>query len=59
MAATDQLQDKMQVAPLQLIVHESCKKLGAEVDEYLVESRKQINHEYKDSPEYHDYERDS
>ncbi|MBO4902765.1 MAG: ribose-phosphate pyrophosphokinase [Lachnospiraceae bacterium] len=59
MAVKDRLQDKMQVAPLQLIVHESCKKLGKEVNEFLVESRKILNPEHKSSPEYFDYERDS
>ncbi len=59
MAAKDRLQDKMQVAPLQLIVHESCKKLGKEVNEFLVESRKILNPEHKSSPEYYDYERES
>lgn len=59
MAATDQLQDKMQVAPLQLIVHDSCQKLGQEVNEILVESRRLINPEHKHTPEYFDYERDT
>ena len=58
MATIDNLQDKMQVAPLKLIVHESCKRLGAEVNGYLAEARKQINHEYKSTPEYFEYERD-
>ncbi|MBR4168472.1 MAG: ribose-phosphate pyrophosphokinase [Lachnospiraceae bacterium] len=59
MAAKDQLEDKMPVAPLQLIVHKSCEKLGTEVNDFLVESRKMLNEEHKDGPEYHDYERDS
>ncbi len=59
MATTDFLQDKMQVAPLKLIVHDSIKDLGDEVNSYLVDFRKQINHEYKAQPEYFEYERDS
>ena len=59
MAAKDQLEDKMPVAPLQLIVHKSCEKLGTEVNDFLVESRKMLNEGHKDGPEYHDYERDS
>ncbi len=59
MATTDFLQDKMQVAPLKLIVHKSCEQLGDEVNAYLVEYRKQINHEYKSQPEYFGYERDT
>ncbi len=59
MAATDQLENKMPVAPLQLIVHKSCEKLGFEVNDFLVESRKQLNLDHKMSPEYFDYERDS
>lgn len=58
MATIDNLQDKMQVAPLKLIVHDSCKRLGQEVNDYLAESRKQINHEHKNTLEYFDYERD-
>ena len=58
MAAYDNLQDKMQVAPLKLIVHDSCKKLGKEVNEFLAEFRKQINHEHKTTLEYFDYEKD-
>lgn len=59
MSTTDFLQDKMQVAPLKLIVHESCKKLGDEVNGFLVEHRQLINHEHKSTPEYFDYERDT
>lgn len=58
MAAHDNLQDKMQVAPLKLIVHDSCKKLGKEVNDYLAASRKLINLEHKTTLEYYDYERD-
>lgn len=58
MATIDNLQDKMQVAPLKLIVHDSCKRLGKEVNDYLAEARKQINHEHKTTLEYYDYERD-
>lgn len=58
MAAHDNLQDQMQVAPLKLIVHESCKKLGLEVNDYLASSRKLINLEHKTTLEYYNYERD-
>ncbi|MBQ7581451.1 MAG: ribose-phosphate pyrophosphokinase [Lachnospiraceae bacterium] len=59
MPASEQLENKMPVAPLQLIVHKSCEKLGMEVNDFLVENRRQLNLEHKMSPEYYEYERDS
>lgn len=59
MAANDNLENTMQVAPLKLMVHESCLKLGKEVDAYLVESRKKLNDEHKHQPEYYGYEEDT
>ncbi|HOO27101.1 MAG TPA: ribose-phosphate pyrophosphokinase [Lachnospiraceae bacterium] len=53
----EQLEDAMQVAPLKLIVHPSCTELGQQVDEYLVNYRRQINQPHKSSPAYYDYER--
>lgn len=59
MANLDLLEGEMQVAPLQLIVHPSCKELGTQVNNYLVDFRKQVNKEYHSSPAYHGYCRDT
>ncbi|MDO4189431.1 MAG: ribose-phosphate pyrophosphokinase [Lachnospiraceae bacterium] len=56
MPNTDLLENLMQVAPLKLIVHESAKELGDEVNKILVEQRKAINKPYSNSPAYIGYE---
>lgn len=59
MPKTDLLENSMQVAPLKLIVHDSAKALGNEVNEFLVTSRKNINKPYHGSVAYIGYEEDS
>lgn len=59
MPNTQLLENLMQVAPLKLIVHESAKDLGNEVNEILVKSRKEINKPHKESPAYIGYEEES
>lgn len=59
MPNTDILKNLMPVAPLKLIVHESAKELGDEVNKVLVESRKIIKKPYSSSPAYVGYESDS
>jgi len=59
MPKTDLLENLMQVAPLKLVVHDSAKKLGNEVNDFLVSSRKQINKPYVGSPAYIGYEEDT
>lgn len=49
----------MQVAPLKLIVHESAKDLGDEVNKYLVTFRDTINKPYAGSPAYEGYVADT
>ena len=55
MPNTDLLENLMQVAPLRLIVHDSARKLGDEVNDYLVRFRKEINKPYGNSPAYTGY----
>lgn len=59
MPNTDLLENLMQVAPLKLIVHESARELGDEVNSILVKSRKDINKPYSNSPAYIGYEEES
>lgn len=55
----DLLENSMQVAPLKLMVHESARSLGNEIDRFLVSFRKEMNKPYHDSPAYIGYECDS
>lgn len=59
MPKTDLLENLMQVAPLKLIVHDSAKELGEEVNKFLVENRQLINKPYRESPAYLGYEEES
>ena len=59
MPNTDYLENLMQVAPLKLIVHESAKQLGNEVDSFLVGFRQAMNKPYVGSPAYIGYEEKS
>lgn len=47
------------VAPLGLIVHESCKELGMAVDKKLVEYRKHENLKHRDASVFFGYEKDT
>lgn len=55
----DLLEDLMQVAPLKLMVHESARDLGNEINRFLVDFRHHVNKPYHDSPAYIGYECDS
>lgn len=55
----DLLENSMQVAPLKLMVHESARSLGSEIDRFLVSFRKEMNKPYHGSPAYIGYECDS
>lgn len=55
----DLLENSMQIAPLKLIVHESARQLGNEVNNFLVTSRKNMNKPYHGSPAYIDYDPDT
>ena len=59
MPKTDLLENSMQVAPLKLIVHESARTLGNEVNDFLVKNRKAINKPYHGSVAYQGYEEES
>lgn len=59
MSNTSLLENLMQVAPLKIIVHESAKQLGEEVDKFLVQARKEIQKPYAGSPAYIGYEEDT
>lgn len=52
------IEDTMPVAPLMLIVHESCKDLGSQVNDFLVSFRKNQNLKHRDSVAFIDYEQD-
>lgn len=53
------LEDIMPVAPFSLIVHESCKDLGNEVDKIISQIRKKENLNYRDSLAFWEYEKES
>lgn len=53
------IEDTMPVAPLGLIVHDSCKDLGAQVNSIISKFRKRQNHNYRDSVAFWGYEKDS
>ncbi len=55
----DYLEDVMQVAPLKIIVHESCQDLGNQVNEFLVEFRKMVNQKNLSSPAFQGYREDN
>ncbi len=53
------LEDTMQVAPLKIIALESCTELGNQVNEYLINFRKQVNQVHHDSPAFVGYAEDN
>ena len=53
------IEDIMPVAPLGLIVHDSCREFGKNVDKILVEYRKKQNLTHRDSPAFWGYEKES
>ncbi len=52
------VEDIVPIAPLRLIVHESCSHLGDSVNKFLVEFRKKHNLNNRDSVAFTDYERE-
>ncbi len=54
-----ELEDSIPVAPLKLIVMESAQTLGNNVNNYLVNFRKNIDHRAKRDPAFHGYAEDS
>lgn len=53
------IEDMLPVAPLGLIVHDSCRELGQAVDKRLVEFRKKQNAHHSDSSGFFGYRKDS
>ena len=45
----------MPVAPLKLLVLDSCKDIGNQVNSYLVDFRKSVNNEFKNDPAFEGY----
>lgn len=50
-----ELESAMPVAPLKLLALDSCKELGARVNEYLVDYRKNVHNDVKDDPAFRGY----
>lgn len=53
------IEDMLPVAPLGLVVHDSCRELGQAVDKRLVEFRKHQNTHHPDSSGFFGYRKDS
>lgn len=53
------LENKLPVAPLKLVVMDSAKELGEEINSYLVEFRKHLQATFKDMPSWEGYAEDS
>ena len=53
------LENKLPVAPLKLVVMDSAKELGEEINSYLVEFRKYLQATFKDMPSWEGYAEDS
>ena len=53
------LENKLPVAPLKLVVMDSAKELGEEINSYLVEFRKYLQTTFKDMPSWEGYAEDS
>ena len=58
MSTLKHLEDVMQVAPLKLVIHDSIADLGRQVNEYLVETRRQVNQGNLSSPAFQGYQCD-
>ncbi len=50
-----ELESAMPVAPLKLLVLDSCKQLGERVNNYLVDFRKHVNNDVKNDPAFEGY----
>ena len=53
------IEDTMPVAPLGLVVHDSCRKLGQAIDKKISEYRKHQNLNHRDTSAFFGYEKDS
>lgn len=53
------LEDTMPVAPLGLIIHDSCRELGNQIDQYIAGFRRNQNLNYRDSLAFWEYEKES
>ena len=53
------IEDTRPVAPLGLIVHQSCQELGTAVDKRIAEYRKRQNLDHRDASAFFGYERDT
>lgn len=58
-SAEERLQDAIPVGALRIIALESCKELGAKVNDYIVQWRKEREHEHASNPLLLEYARDS
>lgn len=58
MSTSHFIEDTMPVAPLCLIVHESCKHLGEQINEFIKNFRVNQNLSHRDSVAFIDYEMD-
>ena len=59
MAEHINIEDTMPVAPLGLVVHDSCQKLGKDIDKKISEYRKHQNLNHRDTAAFFGYEKDS
>jgi ribose-phosphate pyrophosphokinase len=59
MAEHIKIEDITPVAPIGLVVHESCRELGNAIDKKLVEYRRHENQEYHDTAAFFGYVKDS
>ena len=59
MPNTQYLEDAIQVAPLKIIALESCKELGDQVNEHLVNYRREIHNKCKDDPAFKGYQEEN
>ena len=53
------IEDTMPVAPLGLVVHDSCRKLGQAIDKKISEYRKHQNLNHRDTSAFFGYEKES
>lgn len=53
------IEDTMPVAPLGLVIHDSCRKLGQAIDKKISEYRKHQNLNHRDTSAFFGYEKDS
>ena len=59
MSNIDHLEGVTQIAPLKLVVHESCLELGKQVNNFLIDFRRQVNQSNLHLPEFQGYREDN